>query len=131
MKRTIIKKCIWSIAITWGFALTSCEKFLDVSPDFGLTENEVFSEYQSARGYLDNVYSALLDFHSWDSQNLPGTTINALSDEGGTLFNGPLNQVLNAGTWINRSGTAELGWGGGNVGATKGNVIGNAFYAIR
>lgn len=116
--------------IILSILFTSCENFLDVSPDFGLTEDEVFSEYQSARGFLDNLYPSLLDFHAWDSQNFQRTNLNALSDEAATLFTGPLNQTLNSGAWINRSGAGELGWGG-VTGGPRGNVITNSFYSIR
>ena len=118
------------IALITCFLLVSCEEFLDVSPDFGLTEDEVFSEYQSARGFLDNLYPSLMDFHAWDSQGFPRTSINAISDEAASLFTGPLNQVMNSGAWINRAGAGELGWGG-VTGGERGNVITNSFYAIR
>ncbi|MFN3801026.1 RagB/SusD family nutrient uptake outer membrane protein, partial [Belliella pelovolcani] len=118
------------ITLITCFLLTSCEQFLDVSPDFGLTEDEVFSEYQSARGFLDNLYPALLDIHTWNSQNFARTTVNALSDEAATLFQGNVNQVLNSGAWINQPISGELGWGG-STGGDGSNVITNAFYAIR
>ncbi|GGZ13169.1 carbohydrate-binding protein [Echinicola pacifica] len=110
--------------------LFSCEDYLDVSPDFGITEEDVFSEYESARGYLDNCYDVLYDMHHWRSQELDRTSISGLSDEAATLFSGPLNQTINTGSWINKSGTGEIGWGG-ETNYERGSIISNAFFAIR
>lgn len=112
------------------FGLFSCEEYLDVSPDFGIAEDDVFSEYQSARGYLDNCYDVLYDMHHWRSQELDRTSINGLSDEAGTLYRNNLNQVINTGSWIDKQGVGEIGWGG-ETNFDRGSIISNAFFAIR
>ena len=111
--------------------LISCEDYLDQIPEQGITEAEVFSNFESMRGYLDNCYRALLDIHSWDTQNLSRTHISALSDEAGTLFIAPLNQTINTGAWFDRPGLGEIGWDGNGTGGNRGSVIDNAFYALR
>ncbi|MBC9797182.1 RagB/SusD family nutrient uptake outer membrane protein [Sinomicrobium weinanense] len=114
-------------------AILSCEDYLDVDPDFGIAEDDVFSEYESARGYLDNCYEVLLDIHNWQSQYLGRSNINALSDEAGVIFNmSRIVNVINTGSWINRGAEGEIGWTGtGTPSWNQGKVIGNAFYAIR
>ncbi|WP_068824591.1 RagB/SusD family nutrient uptake outer membrane protein [Wenyingzhuangia fucanilytica] len=112
-------------------SISSCEEFLDVNPDFGLAEEDVFSSYQSVRGYLDNCYEMLLDIHHWRSQGLDRTSVNALSDEAGSPYNGNIATVLNSGAWTNRwAGVPELGWGG-NAGFDQGSVFTNATFSIR
>lgn len=108
----------------------SCEEYLDISPDFGIEEDEIFSEYESARGYLDNCYEVLLDYHHWRSQGFVRNNVNALSDEAGTLFTHDLNKILNTGSWANRPDLGELGWSG-TARYDDGSVVTNAFYAIR
>ncbi|AWW32694.1 RagB/SusD family nutrient uptake outer membrane protein [Echinicola strongylocentroti] len=110
--------------------LFSCEEFLDVSPDFGIDEDDVFSEYESTRGYLDNCYDVLYDVHHWRSQNLQRTHISGLSDEGGTLFNGAINTLINTGSWIDKGWAGEIGWTG-QTNYDQGSIISNAFFAIR
>ena len=124
------------IMIVLILGVSSCEDYLDVNPDFGLTEEDVFSSYESTRGFLDNCYEVLLDIHHWRSQDLNRTSINCLSDEAGSPFNDGFNpkmaNVLNAGAWINRTTFPEIGWGGSRTGRfDTGSVISNALYAIR
>ena len=41
--------------------LSSCEDYLDKSPDMGITDKEVFQNYLSYRGVLDKVYVLTCD----------------------------------------------------------------------
>tara|TARA_Y100000815_G_scaffold275702_1_gene316224 strand:- start:6968 stop:8758 length:1791 start_codon:yes stop_codon:yes gene_type:complete len=109
--------------------MISCEDYLDISPDFGITEDDVFSEFESARGYLDNCYEVLLDYHNPFAQGAGRNNLNALSDEAGALFQGSVVTTLNSGSWANRSGAPELGWSGET--GERGPVITNSLYAIR
>ena len=53
MKRiTILLSALLAIA-----GLASCEKFLDKSPDMGLSETDVYKDYNSMRGFMDGAYS--------------------------------------------------------------------------
>jgi hypothetical protein len=109
---------------------SSCEEFLDVSPDLGISEDDVFSSYESTRGYLDNCYEVLNDIHHWRSQGFDRTSVNCLSDEAGCSFNGSAARILNTGAWINRSSAPELGWAG-RTGFDEGPAITNALFALR
>ncbi|WP_372757224.1 RagB/SusD family nutrient uptake outer membrane protein [Mariniflexile sp.] len=111
--------------------LSSCEDYLEVNPDFGLTEDDVFSSYESTRGFLDNCYEVLIDMHHWRPQGLNRMSVNCLSDEAGSPFNGNVATVLNTGAWDNRSeNMPELGWGG-TPEFDQGSAITNAVYSIR
>ncbi|GIZ09715.1 RagB/SusD family nutrient uptake outer membrane protein [Flavobacterium sp. UMI-01] len=118
------------IMVLLVISVSSCEDYLDVNPDFGLTEEDVFSSYESTRGYLDNCYEFLLDIHHWRPQNIDRTSINCLSDEAGSPYNGNIAKVLNTGAWLNRAAVPELGWLG-NAGFDQGPVITNSLYCIR
>lgn len=127
-----MKTKIYKILMLLAFvSFASCEDYLDVSPDLGLSEDDVFSSYESTRGYLDNCYEVLMDMHHWRSQGLNRSTVNALSDEAGSPFNGNIQSVLNSGAWSNRwNAIPELGWGG-SAQYDQGSAITNAVYAIR
>ena len=62
-------------------SVSSCEDYLEVNPDFGISEDDVFSSYESIRGYLDNCYDVLYDIHSWRSNGVSRVSINALSGD--------------------------------------------------
>jgi hypothetical protein len=109
-----------------------CEDFLDRSPEMGVMEEDVFSNYYSLRGYLDNTYQALFDLHDWNQQpGLARHSINCLSDEMGSVFSRARMSILNNGDWLDREGTGEVGWGGGKTGTENGSVISNAFFSLR
>lgn len=60
------------------------------------------------------------------------THISQISDEGTnprTL--GQMAAVVNKGAWLGSSNACEVGWGTENVGDNTGNVIPNAFHALR
>ncbi|MEI6865036.1 RagB/SusD family nutrient uptake outer membrane protein [Flavicella sp.] len=127
-----MKTKIYKIIMMFAFiSITSCEEFLDVDPDFGLTEEDVFSSYEATRGFLDNCYEVLNDIHHWRAQNLTRMNINCLSDEAGSPFNGNIGTVLNTGAWSNRwTAIGEIGWGG-TASFDTGTVFRNASYSIR
>ena len=116
------------IALTFTFV--GCEDYLEVNPDFGVSEDEVFSDFEATRGYLDNCYEVLLDVLGWRSQFLQRTYIAGLSDEGATLYGSPLNEILNTGSWIDQPNIGEIGWGG-QVDAQRGNVVTHALFSMR
>ncbi len=50
-----------------GFS--SCEEYLDRTPDAEITEEDVFGTYESFQGYADVLYSCVIDFnrHAWNA----------------------------------------------------------------
>ena len=45
--------------------VSGCEDFLDKSPDMGLSEDDVYKDYASMRGFMDRAYNFLDNFHSY------------------------------------------------------------------
>ena len=39
------------------FLATSCEDYLDQSPEAAITENDVFSKFVTFQGYVDDIYA--------------------------------------------------------------------------
>ena len=82
---------------------SSCEDFLDKSPDQGLTEDDVYKDYYSFRGYLDKAYTFLDNFHAWGSCKNERTYIGAVSDELASLYNWQKAQDIHSGNWLKQN----------------------------
>ena len=83
------------------FALSSCEDYLGPAPDRGITEEEVFNNFMSVRGYLDKCYPCVVDYSYWNSQGLDRANIGQISDEGANSYT--VTQIankLNKGLWV-------------------------------
>lgn len=118
----LVGLCSCSLLLTQ----TSCEDFLDKSPDMGLTEDDVYKDYFSMRGYLDRAFNFLENATGWN------TTINglvasgAISDEFAIVCNGATQAFgIHSGNWLNK----EIG--GYEIGNGSGTVIGKSYSAIR
>lgn len=123
------KRNLWVLLLFFFFG---CEDYLDKAPNMGITEDVVFSDYTSLRGYLDNCYKALYNMHDWDHQpNLARQSINSMSDEMGAIFNySAIKNVINTGNWLNTN-AGELSWTSGKAGESNASIINNAFYCLR
>ena len=114
------------------FFLISCEDYLDKSPDMGITEDEVFDDFISIRGYLDNCIKALPDYLVHDQGNMGEVYSAALSDEAASTYStSTVKTVVNKGDWLGKSDAAEVGYSGKNKGTVQGLPIYNAYYCIR
>ncbi|MDX1471334.1 MAG: RagB/SusD family nutrient uptake outer membrane protein, partial [Flavobacteriaceae bacterium] len=123
-------RILTSLLIIIGF--TSCEDYLDKAPELGLTEEDVFAEFESARGFLDQNYDMLEDFHNWDSQNIRNYNMTSLSDETASITDnqGLLSLLpLNAGQWLDENNKGEVGWDG--CCGTRSPILGRAFKGLR
>jgi hypothetical protein len=112
---------------------TGCEKYLDKKDQIGLSEDDVFSRYEGVKGYLDATYGALNDIHTQNSQGIVRSTINAMSDEAGSLGSSDLTGLINTGDWLLKPNAGEIGDNRGNaeVGTVVGAVMDNAYFALR
>lgn len=61
MRKVLLYIC--SVFILGG--MTSCEDFLDKREDVGLTEDDIFRDYYSLRGFLDQSFNQIgkMDAH--------------------------------------------------------------------
>ena len=112
------------------FIVTSCEDYLEKSPDLGLTEDDVFQEYESARGFLDQNYSMLEDFHNWNSQGLLNLNYTSMSDETALIIDDlNLTRMVISGQWKDFPSKGEIGWNGCCGGQSP--IMGRAFRGLR
>ncbi|MFY0628357.1 MAG: RagB/SusD family nutrient uptake outer membrane protein [Reichenbachiella sp.] len=98
--KNIYKTLLASMVI---FVSSSCEDYLDVSPDLGLGGEEVYSSYETFRGAVDRNYYTLhnyaYDVMDWDSE------VGILSDEAQITTKGqPSTNTYNPGLWIDSNG---------------------------
>lgn len=114
---------IYSIII--ALSCQSCEDFLDKSPDDGLTEDDVYKDYASMRGYMDQAYNFLENFHAWGGVNNERTYIGAISDELASLYNWTKAEQINSGNWLVKEG------GGFEIGCGDGTSIKKCYNGIR
>ena len=52
-------------ALSLACGLSSCEKYLDKHPDLGLDESDIYKNYQSILGYLDECYGHMYRWLRW------------------------------------------------------------------
>lgn len=100
-----MKNTSLSILLIALFVFTSCEDYLDKSPEMGVTDIEVYSKYHSFRGALDKVYVYNQDFFLPASN---GGTF-AYGDEGITTATGNPALDVNNGNYMN-SAANEFSW---------------------
>ncbi len=128
-----MKKYISIMVLVLGFI--SCEEYLDKMPDQGYTEEIVFNNFQSARGYFDQVFETLDDYLAHQSQNTPRTfLLGEMSDEGVNIYSDRTNvRFLNGGAWLDLAGKdiSEVGWADNRVNTNTGNIIPRCFWGIR
>ena len=113
--------------------LVSCEEYLDKAPNLGFTEEVVFNDFTSIRGYFDKVFDIIDLYLEIQSQAMQRCFKTAeLSDECGNIWktrNGWGD--MNKGLWLGRDGIAEFGWNDNNVNVLNGFTIPKAFNGIR
>lgn len=102
-----------------------CEDYLDKSPDMGLSEKDIYKDYASISGFLDQTYTWLENIHEHGKHQNGRTQPGAISDELASLFNNSDAIKMNSGNWLIKSDqTFEFG--------VKGNtMISFSYQAIR
>ncbi|WP_372776450.1 hypothetical protein [Mangrovibacterium sp.] len=84
-------------------AFISCEEYLDVSPEMGISTEEVFTDYYSTRGVVDRANHLIQNYVYAQSDH--SSEIGVLSDECqiSQVSNG-MHSVVNSGNWMNFTG---------------------------
>ena len=62
-------------------ALCSCEEYLDVNPNMGVSSEQVYSDYESFRGAVDLGYSLIYNPVEGASLNTQGYRPESYSDQ--------------------------------------------------
>lgn len=118
----LVGLCCCSLLLTQ----TSCEDFLDKSPDMGLTEDDVYKDYFSMRGYLDRAFNFLENTTGWNTTGNGLVAAGAISDEFAIICNGATQAMgIHSGNWLNKDIT------GYEIGNGSSTVIGKSYSAIR
>ncbi len=129
MKRYKLVLLVFTLSVFAG-----CEKFLDISPDMGIDEKEVFGDYYGVRGYLDVCYRSLMDIHNYQSQSGDSgiNPIQGFSDE--AIWNykqSNVRKLVNPGTWLNVNDATDIGSATRNITTVQGLAVPNSFFCIR
>lgn len=93
----IFKYLICSISL---ISFASCEDYLDVNPEMGISKEEVYGEYYKFRGAMDRATSLVHNYvyngFDWDCE------VGSYSDEAQAVKQGPPSTTLiNQGLWLN------------------------------
>ena len=109
--------------------LGSCEEYLDVVPESGLDDEELFGNYQSYRGFNDQLYEHMRDWHIriGGLAATPGSVADL--EQAGISKNHITQHVY--GDWYDRGAQFEVGWNQSNNNPRICSPIGNAWPAIR
>ncbi len=109
----------WIWILVLGLTLGSCEAYLDRSPDDGLSEDDVYKDYNSLLGFLDRIYysdgsptnNLMIYFYAINSYENQYITVCNLSDEYASVRDSdPSRNFINAGNWLENAGNRfELG----------------------
>lgn len=104
-----MKKYIKTLLLVVSVSVVSlsCEEYLDVSPELGISEDEVFTDYFSTRGALDRA-TRLIHNYVYNDTDWSGE-VGCMSDEmqiSKTQF--PVHYVINTGNWMD-SNFRDLG----------------------
>ncbi len=114
------------------FLFPSCESYLDIDPNMGISEEDVYKDYASIRGFMDKMYDNLENIHEYgDDQN--GTAghengrshISAISDELSSMLNSPAVMTMNSGNWLIKADKTF------EIGVQRRTVIAYSFQSIR
>ena len=76
--KKILKQIIFSTLIVLSF--WACEDYLDVPPDANISEEDIFSSYNSFQGFVDQLYEYMVDYNNHAicvSPNLGGETMGS------------------------------------------------------
>lgn len=112
--------------------VAGCERYLDLSPELGMTEDVVFDNYESTRGYLDRCFPLLNDHTHWNRQRAQRAHVSAMSDEAGQTYRfNFVHNVINTGDWYRQPNAMEVGYTEAGIGGTEGRVIPSSFAGIR
>jgi len=103
MKKITYKSAVCLLLLIFS----SCEDYLDKSPDMGLTQEQVFSDYVTAEGVVDRAMG-LLHNYMYDDYDYGGE-MGTFSDECQIAKNGGISNTVNTGNWLDYSG-AGMSW---------------------
>ena len=103
MRKVLLYIC--SVFILGG--MTSCEDFLDKREDVGLTEDDIFRDYYSLRGFLDQSFNQLENVMVMDNWENGRAFVGLFADEMATTDNSSAVFTLHSGNWLSNAKSKE------------------------
>lgn len=88
------------IAFALFVTASGCEDYLDKSPDMGLSEKDIYRDYNSIRAFLDMTYTWLENVHMHNGHQNGRSHPGAISDEFASVFNSADVLKMNSGNWL-------------------------------
>jgi starch-binding outer membrane protein, SusD/RagB family len=80
----------WIIILIFGIVLSSCQEYLERTPEADVTEEDIFGNFQSFQGFVESMYSHVLCYTSQslvNSLNLGGETHSLAIANGAKVAN--------------------------------------------
>lgn len=99
MKQVFNKLLLLTVVLT---ASTSCEEYLDVNPNFGVTNEDVFIDYFATKSVVDRAYR-LINNPVYANNDWNAEFGNKSDECQATKVNGPIGTVFNSGNWFNQT----------------------------
>lgn len=127
--KNIIKKYRLSFIICLfltALSLESCEEYLDKAPEATITEKDVFGNFKSFQGFVEEMYNCIADPHKALAGNPPYQHMD-FADE--TLSN--VNMIWDDGNYWNAQNTFLTGSVNTSVATMNKRIWPLAWYAIR
>lgn len=118
------------VAVLSLLTFASCESFLDKSPDMGLSEKDVYKDYTSFRGYLDQAYNYLDNFFQFSEDYNGRAYICSISDEMAQIYSTIETSGVNSGDWLSALERDDKKWQF-EIGTIAGSSINNAYKGLR
>ena len=126
-------KLNWIWIIMLGLFFGSCEDYLDRSPDDGLSEDDVYKDYNSLLGFMDRIFlngDILIFTHGINSYSNTYVTVGNLSDEYASVRDDDPSKFVNAGNWLENAST-RFEIGSKSDGANFKSAISRAYTGLR
>lgn len=107
MKKTSYHLLVLLAAAAFGYG---CESYLDKSPDMGMTEQDIYKDYNSIQNFLDQTYRNLENIFDYESHNNGRSHPGTICDELATVYNSANVKNINSGNWLIKAGNIyEIG----------------------
>ncbi|MCD8274773.1 MAG: RagB/SusD family nutrient uptake outer membrane protein [Alistipes sp.] len=108
------------------FSFTSCEDFLDKSPDLGLSEDDIVKDFKSIQGFLDVCYTHLEHTLLRGQHGNSRAHVSTFSDECGVTLNKSEAIPIHSGNWLKSKPTSDF-----EIGVSGNTCISRAIKSIR
>ena len=76
-----------SLFLMMALMLFSCEEYLDIPPEAGITEEQIFGSYESFQGFQDQLLRNVVGYNRHGARVTHSIGGEALSPSGQTVFN--------------------------------------------